>query len=219
MKTKQNTLKTFYSTRLCTILIELFRGKYIDNCRDISLKTFIDILDGHNLRLLKTYGVFSNAKAKKAWDKIIAEYTEISGGGGNNNLLALVKFVAFMETKVSLIYFCLRSMKNGYNENIVNVMKRLGIKSTINRFELIQGINRVATEVKGMESMIDDRKKDIDKLTSKSNEFESLLIDLSKYQGYQIDTNKTSVFEFNVLVQKYKKYIKDLKKDNGRAYN
>lgn len=192
-------------------------GKYYSSCKELPLHNFIMCANNGDLKQMHKSGIYFKECARKKWEEILTEYSTLTGRN-QDGILAIVRYIAFLENKINLIYYCLRSLQKNYNQKLADELNGLGLKVKIKRINISQGIRIAVSEVKRMEQSILDKNKELEGLNKNGNDFESLLIDLSKYQGYQIDTRKTTVYEFCKLTDKYKKHIQELNKKHSKAY-
>lgn len=199
----------------------MFRRKaeYYKSCAEITLYLFGKIIESGDLSLIDKKGKGKDAERSFHWNNIFNEYLELSKNENQHHILELMKYVSFMKIKIDLIYKCIQSISKNYNKELVDQLKKLGIRTKINRVTSHEDIRKVLTEVKKINISLKEKEKELENLTKNENKekgFENILVDLSKFQGYRLDDKEISVKEFCSILNRYNDYHKSLKKRNGK---
>lgn len=201
----------------------LNKAQYYESIQELPLNIFIEIMNTSNYLLLKKSGKGKKEKAFFLWSKIIQEYNSLTENEGQKHIVQLLQFVALMELKIRTVNYCLSSLKMNFNQDLADFANFFGIRTKITRLNKYEGIKKAETELKRMISAVEDKKRELERIEEKNsnktskNSFESILLDLSKFQGYSINSKQMTVFEFCLLLNKYKEHIKNVnKRKNGK---
>lgn len=201
----------------------LKKATYYESIKELPMSVFIDIIESGNYTLLSKNGKWKEGEAIEIWNKIIQEYNEITESEGQKHVIQLLRFISLMDLKIRTISNCLFSLKLNFNSDIADAVSYLGIRSKITRINRFQAIKRAESELKRMVASMEEKRKELELIEKKnsnsdsSSNFQSVLLDLSKFQGYRIDAKDVTVFEFCLLLNKFKKHIKPVnKKKNGK---
>lgn len=188
---------------------------YTTQTKDISLYNFIKVYEQKNFRLLKTRGIYTKKQGARAYDLLISEFTELIGAGSSNHILSLVKYVVFMQGKINLIIYCLHSLDSGWNREIAALVNKLGIRKAITRANYRQAINVAYSELKKMKQSLLEKNAELEEQTKDRGgfEFEKVLIDIAKFQGYHINSKEITAYDFCMLVESCKEQAKKQKKN------
>lgn len=198
------------------------RAKYYKNCDELPLYNFIQILVTGDLNYLLIQG--SRKNLKSIWGAIYSEYCTISSNDGQMEVLNILKQLTYTGNKIYMISTILESLNSGYNEELASKLQFLGINVLIDTkdSETYQNsLKRIASLLKNMIFSYDKLKEDFQKISSKNDvkksDYDNLLTELSKYQGYRLDSKVVSVSEFVSILNSYLKYVKSLNKNsNGK---
>lgn len=193
---------------------------YYNSAKDMPFYNFIQIVETGDLKYVMLSGKGKADIKLKRWNSIFSEYTKLTSNDNQNHILSLVKYVAFMSVKIDLILFCLRSIEKAYNKELSDLVNILGVKVKIDIVDTHKSIKIASSEIKRMKTSVDEKQKEIDDMSKNSStnsgDFESLLLDISKHQGYAIKSKEISVFEFCILLNRYSNFVKKSNKKNGQ---
>lgn len=201
----------------------LSKAIYYESIRELPMSIFIDIMETENHLLLVKKGRGKKDKAVAIWNNIVQEYNDLTENESQKHAVQLLKFVSLMDLKIRAINHCLYSLKLNFNQDLADMVSYFGIRSKITRLNRFDAIKKAESELKRMISSLEEKRSELENIQKKNNKesgnsgFQSVLIDLSKFQGYRLDAKDITVFEFCLLLNKFKEHIKNLnKKSNGK---
>lgn len=179
------------------------------------LNVFIDVVESGDLKRLLRYRFIPVPAGviEKAWNKIFYDYLSIIDHEQYIQLLRKEKDLFLLQSKIQLIGMIVNSLSMNYEKGLVEVLQRLGYRYRFDRYgnpdEYIKDVERVKKDVQSMIRTIGEIREEMNegaKEKIKGSYFDSVLVDLSKFQGYQINKNNLTVSEFANIVKKFKSH-------------
>lgn len=170
------------------------------------LYNFIKILVSNDLSYI---GKGTQAQLEEAWENIFSEYMSLSKDGTQNHLLGVIKEIAILENKLFLIQTIVDELSKEWNEALAKCLNALGFRYKYTLETLEKDLKLTVTNAKSLILRLDQRKNDLKALQSGSSsptesDFDALLIELSKFMGYRINTKEVTISEFIALQNNYK---------------
>lgn len=169
------------------------------------LQNFIDALASGDPRRL---GVRNKKKAVEAWKHLFADYSNRMGGSKTTALLVSARAASVLRLRLALIRACVDSLSKGYHKETSEMLKTLGVRTSVKRLTLGQDLIKVMAEIKSLTLQLRSLQKDTEGLVESSekidvrSEFSRTLVELSKYLGYHFDPKKHTVSEFIYAIKK-----------------
>ena len=186
-------------------------GTYYKTAIECPLSVFIRVVVSGNIKKLKRAGIVSISTLEDAYNLIFDEYLQGSNSEGYAILLSQLKDVALLRAKARLAGSTLEVLKMKNNHKLVEVLRMLGYRHDFNhldRQKYYSDLEKVAKDVKKMTETIKGmEQKFLDKAKGGVTEadFDSLLVQLGKYQGYRLEKDKITVSEFVQVLKNYKR--------------
>ena len=186
-------------------------GTYYKTASECPLAVFIQVVILGDIRKLKRAGIVSLSTLEDAYNSIFDEYLQGSNSEGYAILLSQLKDVALLRAKARLAGSTLEVLKMKNNHRLVEVLKMLGYRYDFNHLELAKyyaDLEKVAKDVKKMSDTVqglEQKFRDKAKGGVTEADFDSLLVQLGKYQGYRLERNKMTVSEFVQMLKNYKR--------------
>jgi hypothetical protein len=186
-------------------------GTYYKTATECPLSVFIAVVVLGDIKRLKRAGIVSISRLEDAYNSIFDEYLQGSNSDGYAILLSQLKDVALLRAKARLAGCTLEVLKMKNNHKLVEVLRMLGYRYDFNHFEkekYYSDLEKVAKDVKKMTEIIqgmEQKFRDKAKGGVTEADFDSLLVQLGKYQGYRLEKDKVTVSEFVQVLKNYKR--------------
>ncbi len=178
----------------------------ISNCADLPLETYIQItLDGNHSRL-------GEGDTAAAWAAIQAEFDSLTGGVTHNNVLRLSKDINFLSAKLDVVYGITEEMRKYYVPEFGEILKEYGYNYEwvlVDEETYYKQLDAVESKSKLWYVQLQAKRKEWDILAKPGKEnkvsreyFEDWIVELSEYNGFNIDTQTTSTYRFAVMIKR-----------------
>ena len=185
-------------------------GRYYKTAEICPLGAFIKVLVSNDVRGLKVYGYVRRQALVDAWEQIFDQYLQISNSQQYALLLRRLKDIAIMRNKTVLALQLVQVLELKYNEKIVQTLRLLGYRQKFDVSSLesyAKDIQRAKKQVKSdllnLEEM-EEKAKNRSKGEVKEADFDQILTELSRFQGYRLDKNKVTVSEYIHILNNYR---------------
>lgn len=191
----------------------------------LSWDRFMHIMLTGNLIYLVIEGQPSQQELFEAWDQISEEYSQLVRAETDDSF-ELFKKIHYLKWKISYISLVLDYLKEEYDEEFAQNLATLGMSLIVEKAdwqEYLAQIYRVETEAKYLIVQLNQTSNEYNIMMGKSGgqpeqrnlkDFERELAILSKFQGYRIDKEKTTVSEYCGILNAYIEYCKAMS-NNG----
>ena len=147
-----------------------------------------------------------------AWEKIYNEYIELSKDRAQGYLLSCFKDISFYGNKLYLIETIVNQLMIQRSQALIDELHAMGFRMQYDVFgseRYMFELRNTVTQSKQLIFRLNQRKLDLEQLKKndggkKDNEYDFLLTELGKFQGYRIDPHTTTVSEFCAIVNRFK---------------
>lgn len=196
---------------------------------DLPLIRFIRCMCDDDYSPLIIEGEASSDQLLEMWQQIYEEYLDMTGAHRNNYALTLT-------AEINELFFRHVSIVEGVNilrkhrfDDLVAMMHKSGYRFPFNPLDpakyqqdLDRVINRAKTllvDIENKQAQLKALRKGDDGEKISRLYFDKLLAMLSKFQGYRIDKEVTTVSEYVSILNLYIQHCDQLKAQNGRGQN
>jgi len=185
------------------------RSVIYQSCTELPLYLFIKVLTTGELIHLVQRGKPKKEQLKEAWDKIFAEYSALSENKQNNYLLSLLRDYYSIPNKIVIIQTIVDELSKGYNKELTDKLRELGFRHAYRPETYMQDLKITVTQAKGLILKYKTCYDDLERLQEKNSkaeptDYDLILSELSKYQGYRLDPKQITVSEFCAIVKRFK---------------
>lgn len=180
------------------------------SCYDLSLFLFVKVLTTSETKWLIRSGNPSTEQLKEAWEKIFDEYSELSENKQHNYLLTLLREYYAIPNKLTIIQTIVDNLAVKYDPELIAMLRQLGFRHSYSPDTIVKDLKLTVTQSKGLilkyRALYDDLER-LQTADSKAepNDFDLILSELSKYQGYRLDPKQIMVSEFCAIVKNFKR--------------
>lgn len=194
----------------------------------LPLARFIDVYCDNRLEALIIQGTVSPIELLDAWDTILNEYIMIIGSAKTQHLILLQRHIAVLECKIKTVDTCIEAlwgMAKEFNQRsdiAVSELGRIGYRFPFNIKDpesFQKNIDAVYSRSKTLVVELDMKQKEFERVNKNVSsgittrtDFDAEIITLSKWQGYQIDEEKTTLSKYAHI---YKSFVQYVEKQNG----
>lgn len=150
------------------------------------------------------------------WEEIYSEYIGLRENKSSSFILELMKSITYLQTKQFIITKCVEVLAHTYNDELVTELKLTGCKGKFNWEDKAGYSNdlRAATSYsKKFTSQIIKKEKELEEYNKRHGnkgierkDFDIWAVTLSKYLGYRVDYDITTVSEWCVIMNQYERY-------------
>lgn len=218
--------------RLKRLLRKFFPEKdkpYYTSCRELPLNKFMwCMVKGNVWHLMKPKQPRVSKKIlEPVWNEIFYEYMDMVKDPMHTKMLVLMKEITRLDTHFVLVYETCRQLNLHYYKPLVESLQKLGYRykyDPSDRQKYRKELDLTISQSKSYRLKAEQYRKDLEELKSdkgkKTNEsdYETILAELSKFQGYRLDPNVITVAEFVAITNRYKKHMEMISKQyhNGK---
>lgn len=194
---------------------------YYTSCSELPLRRFIQCLvTGDTRYLIKRKGVIKGEATEDLWVKIFTEYLDLTKDPRQSQLLAFMREYQSYSMRACLVYQICRQLSQRPHQSLADQLRRMGFRYSYDlndRAKMRRALDATIAQARLLTHQAEQRKKDLEHLQKGGKEvtnadYDQLITELSKFQGYRLDPNKVTVSEFASIVQRYKDHVNALKK-------
>lgn len=183
-------------------------------CSDTPLQVFIDCLCHKRFERLIRSGKPTKDEILNAWNELFTEYCDLSGSNEMNEVLQLTKKIGVMQSKLNAIALSVVVLSHKDSEIAKGNLKSLGFNYDFDQ-ALVDDLQCVIATAKSYEIELISLQKRYEALTAKGGKstiteayFKRILVDLSKFMGFQLKATTTTVEEFLMIKNSYERDLK-----------
>lgn len=195
------------------------------HCSELPLAIFIDCICNMKLDRLIRSGKASYSELTAAWEQIYSEYCDLMNTHEYRLYMLLAKEIGHLKSKMLAVACCVDALRIRYSEKSVTMLRQYGYAYQFDykdRDAYQADIDRVVTRSKAMNIAYKIKKKEMEELEKDSEplreqDFTDMITHLSKFIGYRIDPQVTTVSEFASIRKAHENEIKALKKQNEKS--
>lgn len=188
---------------------------YHRSCKTLPLEAFIQAYCNNDLSGLVIEGP-ADIGLQDAFNEIMFEYSGLIKSDNSDYLFQLQKDIAILQHHIIYVDYSVPFLKLRYDEEIAQEVRSLGYEVpafTNPNYEksLDRILSLAKTKVFEHGNLVDEYNrlnKTVEGKKQSEDEFLRTVIMLAKYQGYQIDRAKTTVYEF---AQIFNNYLSEMK--------
>jgi hypothetical protein len=199
--------KLFYL--LSKLISKLSLASYSDKCDDVSLYIFLKVLTSGNNSLLIKRGFPTKEELTEAWESIFSEFTTLSDNKQSNYLLSLLREYYSIPNKIVIIETIVQALSERYDPELIRLLRSMGFRHKYEPETMAMDLQLTVTQSKSLVVRWNDLNTDLEKVgkseKSEANDYDAILSELSKYQGYRLDPKQITVSEFCAIVKRFKK--------------
>lgn len=188
------------------------------SCQTLTLDRFISIMVSGSLRFLIIKGNPTDEELSEAWESIVSEYSDLVKTNQSDNVFEVYKRIIHTQWQIGFIDLLLEELAKGYDEDIAKELADVGytIVEKDTWKEYFQQITRVKTEAKYLIVQLNQftneyqmlMKDEPDAVKRSPAEYEKEIAILSKFQGFRIVKEKTTVAEYCGIINAFIDYHK-----------
>ncbi|MHB9057110.1 MAG: hypothetical protein ACYC2P_13350 [Paludibacteraceae bacterium] len=184
-------------------------ASYFDNCSDLSLYLFVKVLTTGEHKWLIKSGNPTKEQLKEAWEQIFDEYSRLSENKQQNYLLNLLREYYSIPNKLTIIQTIVDNLALRYDPNLIALLRQMGFRHSYSPETFVNDLKLTVTQAKGLILKYKSLYEDLEKLQKQDNkvepnDYDLILSELSKYQGYRLDPKTITVSEFCAIVKRFK---------------
>ena len=188
---------------------------YHRSCKTLPLEAFIQAYCNNDLSGLIIEGEPDNG-LQDAFNEIVFEYSGLIKSENSDYLFHLQKDIAILQHHIIYIDYAVSFLQLKYDEEIATEVRSFGYAvpqfTDSNYNESLDKIKSLAkTKVFEHGNLVDEYNrlnKTVEGKKQSEDEYIRTVIMLAKYQGYQIDRYKTTVYDF---AQIFNNYLSEMK--------
>lgn len=188
------------------------------SCSQLPLNIFIDCIIDGNLNGLVIRGSIDKEVLASAWLNIYYEYISINHSSETEYIHKLQVDVSLLNDEIQNVETCLLYLSpeyinlcNGRHEEVIDLLKYYGYRQTIDiNTDYSKVLIGIQNQLAPKKMRRDGKAKELDEyIKAKSKDkvtrshFDSILIRLSRFQGYHVRAKDVTVVEYIMLLKDY----------------
>lgn len=198
-------------------------GSYYKTITACPLTVFIAVLVSNDLKKLVRWGYPTKKALAGAWDDMFDEYLRENNSATYAIILRRMKDLAISKNKIRLALGAVQNLGLRHSQTLVECLRLLGYRYKFDPTDAegyARDLKRVQTDIKNLITTTkeaEEKLKGDSKNEVKETDFDALLVELGRFQGYRIDKNQVTVSEFLQMLKNYKTI--NTKKDGKQRKN
>lgn len=191
----------------------MLKTKLTKDISTLTLEKFIACLtEGDYKQLIARKGLIpvKPEELKAKWLDIYQEFNETGQSAEGAAYLSLMRQRYSLKYRLELIETVIVSLTYGFNAELADSLRFLGIKVKIRKESLMEDLKRATTAAKSIVGQIVKLDKAIEPYVSgdgmSRSDFDEMLSVLSKFQGYRLDPKEITVLEYVNILKIFKKW-------------
>lgn len=195
-------------------------GGYYKTASECPFSVFISVLVYDDVTRLKRSGFVSKKALSDAWETIFNSYIEGTDKERYRIMLSKLKDASLLRNKARLAGSLLEVLYLKYNVKLIEVLRMLGYRYQFDYRKpekYFKDLEKVASEVKRQTAIVRDIEEQFIKKEheqTKAEDFDKILVQLGKFQGYRLDPKEITVSEYISIMSLYKEMNRPRK--NGK---
>lgn len=211
MEAKRSSLMKLFTKESKSISTHS-QGLVFRNCSELTLDRFIEIVTSGLLTPLIKDGNPSEVELNEAWESIFNEYCDISNGQSQTYVLQLTREIKYLQWKITIINTIIERLKLSYVPELCDILRDYGFYYDYTPDTMLTDIISTVAEGQFLSVQLGVKKAEYDKYlasnegkTSTANDYDEILSELSKFQGYHLRAKDLSVSEYVSIFNRFKK--------------
>lgn len=183
-----------------------------DSCSELPLYNFIKVIITGDLKWLSKKGEPTSQQLSEAWSAIFMEYCDIAPTNNSTYVVQITREIRHLESKINIIQSIIERLTISYVPELVEILKEYGFYYSFTPDTMYDDLQGVIAESKQFvvqkgvkegeyQRFLDDQKGD----SASENDWDELLSELGKFQGYHLKSKDLSVSEFVGIFNRFKK--------------
>lgn len=198
--------------------------KLYENCNQLMLDRFIQIIVEGDLRLLIIEGEPSNEILQETWEYIYAEYTSLINDDNSLEIYKAIRDINMWKMKFQRIEMFISLLSQRPYPLLIIELKKMNYNYAFNHNDIQSykaDLNAVYNTAKTLLIQISNREKDLERLQKQDSQnnkkekpidqFDIMLISLSEHYKYEVQPHHLTVARFAKMMNRAKEYTKKLK--------
>lgn len=185
-----------------------------DNC-EMPLYNFIKIACTNDLNWLVIEGTPTQLELENAWEAVFTEYSDLSPTPNTTYIVQVTREIRHLETKIAIIQAIIDRFKISYLPELVPILNEYGFYYDFTPETMLSDLQMVIAECsqfvvqKGVKEgelkrFFEGQRGD----PAKENDYDEVLSELSKFQGYHLKSKELTVSEFCAIFNRFKRQNK-----------
>lgn len=182
-----------------------------NNC-ELPLWNFIQVIVTNSLTPLIRKGNPTDKQLAEAWNNIFTEYCDIYTSTNQTYVLQLQREIAHIATKLQVIQICIDRLTISYYEPAIAELREYGFDYPYTPDTMLEDLQNTVAEAqylvvqKGVKEgeyakyLAENAKEEV-----KETDYDDILSELGKFQGYHLRSKDLSVREYVSIFNRYKK--------------
>ena len=200
--------------------------KLYENCNQLMLDRFIQIIVEGDLRLLIIEGEPSNEILKETWEYIYAEYTSLINDDNSTEIYKAIRDINMWKMKFQRIEMFISLLSQRPYPLLIIELKKMNYNYAFNHNDVQSykaDLHAVYNTAKTLLIQISNREKDLERLQKQDiqnnkkekpiDQFDMMLISLSEHYKYEVQPHHLTVARFAKMMNRVKEYAKKLKEN------
>ena len=192
------------------------RSNLYRRCSDTPLSIFIKVLVTRDLSYLIRKGNPSPFELSQDWEDLFSEYSELLQAPKYQYLLSLSREIGQLSTKLLTIRTCVYVLSYRHSGKAISILAGMGYKGKFDRSDMVayvKSLESISMKSKTVEISLEQRRAEYAKATLDSGKnvseesFIEVLLDLSKFMGFQVKADQITVLEYVSMLKKYEKWV------------
>lgn len=201
--------------------------KLYNSCYDLPLSRFIKCICDEDYLALIIEGEATPEALSEVWAKIYQEYIDLMGNTSNDYMLTLMMEVNRLYFRHESIVRAVELLRSYRFDELVSMLKKEGFNLQFNPNDADaygNDLKKVTTRAKSLLVEMEQKKSQLDLLKQTKGSgsvtrefFDKILVTLSKFMGFKINKDKTTVTEYIYTLKDYINHCKALESKNVRG--
>lgn len=186
-------------------------SEVLDTCQKVMFTAFKNATLHDDLSGLIKSGTPTPTELETAWEKVFNEYLTISGDTHIQQILILMKDIAILTNKITLIELIVEQMRISYVGAFADQLRSLGFRFQYEDGpELLRELELTLNQTIQLRLRLQESQAEYQQLQVSDGaqvtdqDYEVYLSELEKFQGVAMNPDTTSVARYCAIVKRFK---------------
>lgn len=182
------------------------------SCTELPLWNFIQVVTTGTLTPLIISGMPTDAELSEAWNDIFTDYCDMTTSKNQTYVLQLVREIKGIELQITIINTCIERLKLSYLPEVCDILREYGFNYEYTPDTMLNDILSTVAEGSYLSVQLGVKRSEYDKYLASQesqnateNDYDEILSELSKFQGYHLRSKDLSVSEYVSIFNRFKK--------------
>jgi hypothetical protein len=188
---------------------------YYLNCTELPLYNFIKVVTTAELHWLIKEGEVDDGLLSATWNEIYTEYSDIAPSNASTLVFQITRTILHIETKIAVVQSIIERWKICYMPELIPIMHDYGFMYEFTPESMFDDVHKVLQQSQSWvvekavkEAELAEYVKNNQGKATTEHDYDDILSELSKFQGFQLHSRNLTVSEFVAILVRFNRQNK-----------